>query len=446
MGAFSKAWVFVLVATALLSANFFGHMFSSLPLKRFLDNEFPSEGHVITRIAYNSENSLHDRNGFMLNSTQVEDLYLAANQEPYKDFTQRIQDSPKTVWVYDSHLGFQDDFLYPIWGGLFKVRDMVLEKAREGSRWQKRMQSYDIFYIVKITQGFVALFNALVIALVLLWAFKQFSPKVAYISLALVLFLLADLTFFGRSMWWIMGTWFLPFLVVVMGYRLSRGQPIHPLFLLPISLLAGLGLTLKTSMGYEFTSTIMVSAVIPVTFYAILKGWKFKSWFLQCLPIGIFQLAGLALTFWLHAGALEAAGHDPLEFLKQTFEGRAHGSEHFDAREDLIGDSVKSSVLGVWASYLFGYKDMGLPQFILMSPLFIWLWKRRSSWKTGFTDCAETKAFLACIALGAFGALSMFTILKGHAYIHGYDTAAWSIPMNLMLMALYARWIEKRLA
>ncbi len=444
MALFSKAPVFVLIATLLLAANFSGHMFSSLPLKRFLNNEFPSEAHMITRLAYNSEGSTQDHSGFMLYSPVVEELFLAADKEPYKDIRQTINNNPKDIVIYQSHVGLQDEMLYPVWKMLFKLRDNVLEKAREGSRWQKRMQSYDLYYIVKITQAFVALFNGLIIALILLWVFKQFSIKTAYIALALVLVLMADLTFFGRSMWWIMGVWFLPFLIMSMSYLMARGQPLRTAPLLLASILAGLGLTLKTSLGYEFASTIMVSAVVPVTFYAMLNKWSFKSWFIQCLPVGIFQLAGLALTFWLHAQALESGGWDPIALLKETFEGRAHGNGHFDALEDLVGDSVNSSVLGVWASYIFGYKNMGLPQFILMSPLLFWLWTRRKDWKTGFTKVAEEKALLTGIALGGLGALSMFTILKGHAYIHSYDVAAWSIPMNLLLMVFYARWIEKR--
>jgi hypothetical protein len=424
--------------------NFAGHMFSSLPLKRFLNNEFPSEGHVITRLAYNSENIMHDYGGFMLNSSEVETLFLATSQEPYKNFTQRLKNSPDGVWVYQSHLGLQDDLLYPVWAGLFKLRDYVLSIARDGSRWQERMQRYDLFYIVKITQSFVALFNGLIIALVLLWVFKQFSVKTAYISLVLVLALLADFTFFGRSMWWIMGLWFIPFLIVTAALRVNGGQPLRVFALLGVSALAGTALSLKTSIGYEFTSTVMVSAVIPVTFYAVLNGWRFREWFMQCLPIGIFQLTGLVLTLFLHAQALESVGYDPLEILRTSFEVRAHGGEMAKELDGLMDKSVHASFIGVWAGYLFGYKGMGLPQFILMLPLLGWLWARRKDWKSGFTDAAEEKALLTCVALGAFGALSMFTILKGHAYIHGFDVVAWSIPMNLLLMAFYARWLTQK--
>lgn len=441
MKIFEKRWVFMLIATALLCSNFYGHMFSSLPLKRFLNNEFPSEAHVITRLAYNDAHGKDSRGGFMLYTEATKPLFMAAEQEPYRDARQNILEDEEAITLYPSHIGFQDDLLYPIWSSLFSMRDRILADAREGSRWQERMAHYDLYYVVRGTQFFVALLNAFVIGLLLLWVKREFSSRAAYITLGLVCVLLADLTFFGRAMWWMMGIWFLPFIVMAFAYARKDGAPQSPLPLLIASAIAGGFLSLKTSMGYEYTSTIMMSAVIPVTYYAIARRWSFKTWFIQCIPVGAFQLGGLAATLYLHYEALQALGMDPLEVLRYRFEMRSNGGAVAGDLDGMMGRSVEANVLSVWAGYLFTYKNMGLPQIILMLPLVWFLFMRRRDWRIGFTDNLQTRALLACIGLAFIGALSMFTILKGHAYIHSFDTVAWSIPMNILLMTFYARWI-----
>lgn len=431
-------------------ANFYGHFWSSLPLKRFLDNEFPSEAHVITRLAYNAEHGMdagmREKGGFMLYTEAVRPLYKAVDQEPYRDAAARLLENEDGISVYLSHIGFQDDVLYPVWAGLFKVRDIVLEKAREGSRWQERMTHYGLYYVVQGTQGFVALLNALAIAFVLLWVKREFSASAAYIALGLTCALLADLTFFGRSMWWMMAIWFMPFIISAFALQANGGRPLAAWALGCVSILAGGFLSLKTSMGYEFTSTIMVAGVIPFAYYAVRHHWPLWTWVQQCLPVGLCLVAGLAATLYWHYEVLSAAGHDPLEVLRQRFEMRSHGGEVFGEPGGALGRSVDSSLLGVWAGYIFAYKNMGLPQIILMMPLLGWLWTRRGAWRSGFTEDDQLRGLLAAIALGFSGALSMFTILKGHAYIHSFDTVAWSIPMNLMLMAFYGRLISQKLS
>lgn len=445
MSVFSKGWIFLLIATILMTANFYGHLFSSLPLKRFLNNEFPSEAHVITRLAYNEEHGVSSRGGFMLYTEDTKPLYMAVDQEPYRDARQTIMANEGAITLYPSHLGFQDDLLYPVWSGLYTLRDIVSEKARAGSRWQERMAHYDLYYVVKGTQFFVALFNAFILGLLLLWVKAQFGTRTAYISLALICALLADLTFFGRAMWWMAGIWLLPFIVMAAAYKRNAGAPMKAAPLMIASAIAGGCLSLKTSMGYEFTSTIMMSAVIPVSFYAALNKWSFKTWFIQCIPVGLFQLGGLAATLYLHYDALLSIGQDPMEVLRYRFEMRSHGGAVTGDLDGVMGRSVDAGLLSVWAGYLFGYKNMGLPQIVLMLPLIGWMWKRRSDWRSGFTDDLTNRALLASIALGFIGALSMFTILKGHAYVHSFDTVAWSIPMNIVLMVFYARWVAPKL-
>jgi len=438
MSLFYKRWFFLLVAVLVLGANFYAHLFSTLPVTRFLNNEFPSEGFVISRMVYSETEGLSGSGGFMVRYPFINDLFMAPDKEAYKDFTRRGLDNNDQASIYLSHLGFQDNFLYPLWQGLRALRDHVKETSREGSRWQKRMMHYDAYYMVMVSQLCVALFNALVLGLILLWVFRQFSPPAAWVTLGLMLVMMPDLTFFGRSMWWMMGVWFLPFLIMALLYQINKGKPLPLPMLIASAFLAGAMLSLKTAMGYEYTSTIMVSAVTPATFYALLNRWSLKSWLAQCFVIGLFLLGGFGLTMYLHYEALLAIGQDPLNVLYGSFAMRAHGSG-VTHHNNMIAESIDAGLLETYARQFFHPQGVGLPQVVKMLPLFGWLWIKRKTLKQ---ISREQAALLVCIALGAFGALSMYTILKGHAFIHGYDVVAWSIPMNIFLCVFYAREIQ----
>lgn len=441
-GFLQKGGVFVLIAVIVLTANFYGHVLSTLPVKRFLNNEFPSESFVISRMAYNEARGTAGAGGFMVRYPYVDELFMANDKEPYRDFTQRGLAQIDTASVYNSHLGLQDNVLSPLWTGLRAIRDYVQTTSRDGSRWQERMEHYDAYYMLQVSQFCVALFNALVLSLILLWVFRQFSSTTAWITFGLMLLLMPALTFFGRSMWWMEGVWFLPFLFFSFAYLFKQGKPMAPLPLLAVSVLAGLALTVKTGMGYEYTSTIMVSAVTPATFYGILNRWTFRAWFIQCLVIGLTQLGGFALALWLHYEALAAAGFDPLEVIMDRFTMRAYGGEAIQTLDNnMIRESLDAGLLTTYARQFFQPQGVGIPQAVIMLPLFLWLW-RRCKHTAQFTP--EQKALLACIGLGFFGALSMYTILKGHAFIHGYDVVAWSIPMNILICVFYARGILGR--
>lgn len=435
--------LFVLCATILLTANFYGHTLSTLPIKRFLNNEFPSESFVISRMIYNETEGLESSGNFMVRYPFINEIFMATSKASFEDIRQKGQDNIENASLYSSHLGFQDNLMQPLWSALWSLRNHVIETSKDGSRWQQRMLHYDTYYILQISQFCVALFNALIITLILLWVQKQFTIKTAMITLALILILMPGLTFFGRSMWWMMGIWFLPFLLFAAAYRWNEGRPLSAIPLILTSLLAAATLTLKTTMGYEYTSTIMVSAVIPATFYAILNRWPLKTWLAQCFVIGLCQIAGFTLTLYLHYQALLAIGLDPIETIKERFAMRAYGGENMsNINNEAMSESVQANLLTTYTRQFFQPQGIGIPQAIIMFPLTLWLWKKRKDFKT---LPQEKKALLACIALGFFGALSMYTILKGHAYIHGYDVIAWSIPMNIMLCILYAQLLISKM-
>lgn len=430
-------WFFFIATVLVLTLNFGEHKFSSLSLEKFLDGEFRSEGYALSRLVYNLDHGHEAKGGFMVRYEAIDGLLKSTDKEDFRVFKEAIQGEDK-MQVYYSHTGLQDDVLLPLWGALSAIRDGVLERAREGSRWQERMQDYDLYYFIMITHWVMALVNALIIGLLLLWVARTFKTPVAWGTLIFTLIALPVITYYGRSVWWMMGSWFLPLIIMLWWIHL---RPAFRWFdAVGAGILAGAAVTLKVSFGYEFTSTVMMGILIAPLFYAVRDQWSVRQWVTASFIVGVLALAGFAAGLYGHFAALEAHGMDPMKVLEHSFEKRAHGGENVPG--GLMTRSVEASVFAVIGGYLVSTKELMPPQILIMAP-FLWLlWRRRKT-------LMEDRVFAAlCAAIGAgfIGAISMLVILKGHAYVHGYDIIIWSLPMNIFIGIVYAREIYARCA
>lgn len=419
----------------LLWMNFSGHTLSTLSFDKFLEGEFESERFAISRLVYSLNHGLESQGGFMLRYSAAEGLRKSVNREDYATF--KKEKSNHNIEIYYSHTGIQDDLLWPLWLGLKQIKTSMLKLYKPGTRWHERMQTLDLYYFILITQWFVAFLNALVISLFIFWSAREINNRVGWMTLLSVLIFMPVLTYFGRSIWWMEWSWYLPFLIILgwMHCRPAYGW----LDALLSGALAGLAVGLKTAMGYEFVPTIMISVLIPPAFYAFKYHWSLRQWAGFSLIIGILALCGFIAAFIEHWKALENFNIDPRDFIQSHFAMRAYGG--YGALQGEMADSVKASAGLVILGYLFLPKELMIPEIIFLAPFLWMLWTRR---KTIMSDRIFA-GFTAAITLGFIGALSMFVILKGHAYIHGFDVVAWSIPLNLLLCVLYARHVDSAL-
>lgn len=435
----NNKYVFFLAVVFILTLNFSQHILSTLSLFEYFDEDFPSERFVISRLIYNEDNAINDKGGLLLKHENIDQLYMSIDPEDYAAFKKEITEQDIKKNIYPSHSGLQDDLLNPVWQGLAAIRDLVIDKAREGSRWHKRMLSYDIFYFKNITQTIVALINATVIGLFFFWVTREYSIKHGWITFALTILFASILSFYGRSMWWMMWSWFLPFIISSLSLSFLSTEKRPPSFWITalIGVAVGLAIALKAMMGYEFLSTIMVAALIPFAYYAIKHQWGWMPWVFRSTIVSVLCVGGALLALWNHYETLQNYGFDdPVKVITQRFEMRAHGGETLNEKNHVIAESTRIPTLQVIGTYLINPRGYGLPQILLMMPLCVWLFRRRKDIKN--LDRDDT-ALLVSIGLGFIGAISMLVILKGHAYIHGFDVVVWALPMNLLMFLFYAK-------
>ena len=427
--------VLFLVCVCLFWLNFTNHSFSGLSLEKFLDGEFPSEAFAISRLVYNMEHGHDAKGGFMLRYDNIHDVQKSTDKEDFKTFKENINHD--NVTMYYSHAGMQDDVLKPLWFVLSEIKAQILKHAREGSRWQKRLEHYDIYYFMLVTHAVVALFNALVLGGLVLWIAKTFNTPIAWGSFLFMIVALPILTYFGRSVWWMMGAWFLPLLTMLWWLHFRAVFRWFDAVL--AGALAACFVALKVSFGYEYTSTVMMGILVAVIFYAVRDAWSFPKFITMSMIVGVLALFGFAGGVFNHYLSLQNYGLDALEVIQHRFEMRSHGGEEV-YNKSLLVKSVNANLLSVVFGYFVSTKELMPPQILIMAPFLVMLWKRR---KTMMEDRVFA-ALSAAIGAGFLGGLSMLVILKGHAYVHGFDIIIWSLPMNIFIGIVYARAISKR--
>lgn len=427
--------VLCIVSICLLWLNFTGHVLSTVSLDKYLDGEFESEGYAISRLVYNLEEGADAKGGFMVRYKNIYDIHKSTNRDDFKTFKENLNTDNMTVYM--SHAGTQDDVFVPLWNGLTALKNTILEKARPGSRWEQRMQDWDLYYFILITKWVMALVNALVLSLLLLWVSRTWHNGIAYGTLAFMLIFMPVLTYYGQSVWWMMGSWFLPLMIALWGLHLRPNPKWFDLTV--IGLFAAAAIALKVTMGYEFSSTVMMGVLIAPLFYAVKNRWSRGQTITALSIMGILGFFGFLAGLLYHWNALDAYMGDPMAIFEKSFTMRAYGNG--TQVEGLIGESVDASPFSVIFSYLISPKELMPPQILLMAP-FLWLlWQRRKE----LTVDRDFAALSIAIAAAFIGAVSMLVILKAHAYVHGYDVVVWSIPMNILLGIVYAREIAKRI-
>jgi len=94
------------------------------------------------------------------------------------------------------------------------------------------------------------------------------------------------LVLFGHSVYWMMWSWFAPFLIALWGWRqITLGR--KHMFMLALYGALFLSFLLKMLMGYEYISTIALAASTPIVFYGIRDRWKKIRMLLHIVITGI---------------------------------------------------------------------------------------------------------------------------------------------------------------
>jgi len=349
---------------------------------------------------------------------------------------QASKEPPAKFYLYRSHIGAQA-YLFVLLDKLFHPND------------------FSLFHTLN------ALLLAAILGALVVWARAEFGWAAA-LSLLAAMLLSRWLIVFGRNMYWMSWTWWLPMVAVSVVFNRYRHGTRR--FYAILFLSTGLLVFAKCSAGYEFTPTILIAAATPAVYYGLKVGRRWKSIVGDIVGIGCAGAAGFLAAVFLHALLLGPTLSGGFASIWSDARRRTYGNpSDFDPE---FRESLEVSPLAVVNRYLWWDAVANAPFGMVPIPAagphvspFVLYQNRVSSalagfkygrflllfaasglvalcfWRTTVWD-RSLGALLAAAAFSIAAPISWFVLGKGHSWIHFHiDWVVWHVPfVNLAVV------------
>jgi hypothetical protein len=307
-----------------------------------------------------------------------------------------------------------------------------------------------------------SLLAAAILGALVVWARAEFG-WVAAVSLLAAMVLSPWLMVFGRNLYWVSWTWWMP--MVAVGLVFNRYRHGTRRFYAILFLSAGLFIFLRCLAGYEYISTILIAGATPAVYYGLKAGRRWKTIGGDVMGIGCAGVAGFLAAVFLHALLLGPSLSGGFASIWSDARLRTYGSPSDFAPE--FRQSLEASPLAVLNRYLSsanapfgidaapataqhvlptalhqgGFKQalngalesLTYGRFLLLfvaSGLAALCFRRTTIWDRSLG------ALLAAAAFSVSAPLSWYVLGKGHSWIHTHmNFVLWHVPfVNLAVV------------
>lgn len=308
--------------------------------------------------------------------------------------------------------------------------------------------------------------SAIALGLLVCWFFLELG---GFAAAAVLVGAIASqwLTVFGGKMFWALWAFYLPLLVP--AYYLMR----HGSRRLDRRSLAGLafavfaGLFLKTLFnGYEYITTALVSALVPVVYYAVKHRWSSRDTVRAMLWTGFGAAAAVALSVAVlvtQIGAVRGSPAAGVEHLMQAIERRTYPSQTrypaYEGQGAMPWDVLTLYLNGVWLdlnrfiwdthhfmrTWILRVRFGALiVYFGLASVLLVTVGRRASGFDTPAGESRPNIALLAATWFSLLAPLSWFIIFNAHSEAHTHmNQIAWHLPFVLFGFAVAGLLVDR---
>lgn len=342
------------------------------------------------------------------------------------------------TYYYTSQLGIQPIIVYPAYWLSFLVT-----------------KSDDIKALYRGARGAVVIvvaLNALVMTTLALWVAREFSTlTAAFFTLTLPTFA-PWLVVFGHSVYWMMWSWFVPFLIVLWGWRQITFGRKH---VSTAGLYGALFLSfmIKMAMGYEFMSTIAIAASAPIIYYGIRDKWKKSRMLFHIVMTGIVSVISFAVIVLVHAYSLMMlraySFAQAIATIHGAFAKRFWGNlVDIETIDEMYHKSLSVDIFELLKKY-FGGVHQPTEIFIILLTGSVVLWYFLSLPKYGDAKHAVQNLYALIIVTlySILAPFSHFVLMKGHSYIHTHiNYVLWNVPFNIFCLLVIIYCFTSRLA
>lgn len=284
-------------------------------------------------------------------------------------------------------------------------------------------------YKLMIFRAINALLIVLVFVMFAMWVSRQFGLLPGIVTLVLI-GLSPWLTIYSHNLWWVLWNFYLPFLTVLLAlehHYQTKGKPrnLYLFFYVFIAVLFKVFFT-----GFEFITTSLLAAYVPLVYYAYLHKIKLVAFVSTGFSMGVAMLLGILLQMGILICQIKAyAGtytsgveHIIVSFTKRTASEIAKLSDVLYLY--LQDDAFALGFLPNNVPFNFG-----LLFFLIVLFSFLLLKIKRID--------AKYRAFIYSFIFSFTAPLSWLIIFKQHAWIHIHmDYIVWYMPTLLYGFAL----------
>jgi hypothetical protein len=228
---------------ASLFASFQFNAFCAAEQSWFANYQFDSEALVIGRLAKSEQSGLFSNGGMLGKYT---DIPGEINQSQTDLFSGKT--NGQSFDNYTSQIGAQGIF--------FSIIDFVITRLSYLSGQEK----------IEIYHAINSLITAVVLSCVILLYLSELGV-IAAISVLITIICSQWLIIFGKNLYWVVWAMYLPMLAVFFLHKKEEKSGLFDkkLAFLTTSILVGI----KSSAGYEYVSTLMLSGLTPMVYFSI---------------------------------------------------------------------------------------------------------------------------------------------------------------------------------
>lgn len=299
----------------------------------------------------------------------------------------------------------------------------------------QKILPFDNYIRLQIFYCINAILSTLCFTLFLGWVFRNFGVVSATLTLLLVA-MSSWITLFGHSLWWSLWAAYIPF--VTMLLVLEYSNKVKRLSSKKVLLYLFLSVFAKCIFnGYEFISTILVSAMCPIIFYAFLERQKLKSFFLFFVKASVtavvavvFQMIVLITQIKFVMGSFSAGIEYILSsYTRRTFEANnklGYSPSSFIIKRYLKGNAFNSDLLSQYSIVIyFAYLILAV---VILGGVVYYL-------SRGLDEARKRLniTLLVTAAVSSVAPLSWFIVFKQHSANHFHlDYIVWYMPFLLL--------------
>lgn len=412
---------FVIISFVLLFLSFNYNLFHAVNPKKFYDFQSDSEALVIGRMVKSREDGIFSSQARMGRYYELPGD-MNRNQERLY-FTNTVEGK---YGEYDSQLGLQ--------GIIYSYLDSVL--ASTGLEPRSR---YEIYHTVN------SLIFCTVLLIIIMILYKDIGIK-ACAFIVFTILLSRWQVYFAKNFYWVIYMAFLPMLAVLVAYKLEENGRRISTWL--VALLVCLLVFLKSLMGYEYISTILIATVTPLVYFAVKNHWHRKVFLTRFISIGSLGLLGFFLAILLHMYQLSLAYggyNEAYEIVKERVLARTQADPEMFRGTPYYGSQIAS----YW-EVLYIYLVKG-GSFRMKIPFLFWIlmftgvsynfWRRAGRFQHGIADQRIYKALIVTTWFSLLAALSWIILAKSHSEIHTQiNYIVWHLPFMLFGCALLGKY------